>query len=413
MNKISFIENILVEYGIFNYKIIKENFTKVIFRFKYIHTKKLEITTLTNIFLNFKVNNTPIELKFSEKTSYKSIKKLIEKTFFSIKHKNSINPKNKRLKRNKSSFNGSNFVPPRIYIMNFESDINYILKNCKIKLNATIEIKILQQQIIINGKRFQQQIIHVECFFYKFDNILENFFISFFSPLEYSILYLLQKKINYNNINCFYKNLDLYKPIQFKSSVVAEFFKHYILAFYANNVYFENSFIKTKDINKKIFNFNFDLVSLPFNGIKYDSQGFRIKKIYLIKKNYLKNLICNQYFSNLLNILNSGNADFFNCDFISHQRLEIIPKMSILKPNYNSLPVVYSSKISGFDIKTTKLIAEILFYYKKKFFKSKIIINLNLLFEKSIFSQRNFTNNNVICGDMLANLNSDSFYDIK
>ena len=413
MNKINFIENVLIEYGIFNYKIIKERLTKVIFSYKCNNKKILENANLINITLNFKINKNPIELKLSEETSYKNIKKLIETALLFGMHKNFISKKIKSVKLDSLNFNGSKFLCPRKCINDLETDIDYVLKNCKLKLNATIEIKILQQLIIISNKRIQQQIIHIEGFFYKSDNILENFFISFFNPLKNSISYLLQKQISYNKVNFLYKNLDLSKPILFKSNVVAEFLNQYIIAFYSNNVYFENSFIKTKDINNKIFNFNFDLVSLPFNGIKYDSQGFKTKKIYLIKENYLKNLICNQYFSDLLNILNPGNADLFNYEAISHQRLKIIPKLFILKQNYDEIPIVYSSKILRFDIKTTRLLADVLFCYKNKHFRAKIFTSLNLLFEKSIFSKKNSTNNNVICRDMLVNPKFDNFCSIK
>jgi hypothetical protein len=114
------------------------------------------------------------------------------------------------------------------------------------------------------------------------------------------------------------------KKMILNKEAFATFLENYVRLFYADYIYFNNTGYKLDDLHKKVFSANFNLISLPYEGIVFDSEGSKIKEHFLVKNGQIAGFISNESYSKYLQIENSGNSNLNRETPLSHQRIRTI-----------------------------------------------------------------------------------------
>ncbi|MDR3156916.1 MAG: hypothetical protein LBT69_03270 [Lactobacillales bacterium] len=113
------------------------------------------------------------------------------------------------------------------------------------------------------------------------------------------------------------------KKMILTKEALATFLENYVRLFYADYIYFNHTGCKLlDDLNKEVFSANFNLISLPYEGIIFDAEGTKIREHFLIKNGQIVGFICNGSYSKYLQIENSGNSSLNQETPISHQRIK-------------------------------------------------------------------------------------------
>jgi hypothetical protein len=111
------------------------------------------------------------------------------------------------------------------------------------------------------------------------------------------------------------------KKIILTQKALSTFLENYVRLFYADYIYCNNTRDRLDDLQKEIFSSNFNLISLPYKGIVFDSEGTKIKEHFLVKSGQILGFISNESHSKYLQIENSGNSSLNQETPISHQRI--------------------------------------------------------------------------------------------
>lgn len=395
MKKIKLIEKILLNKGITGYKVIEENLFQI--RYKIIsESTNFDEIVLKNIYIYFDFEKHGFKLLINEEASDQSVEELITESLKLCKAK--IDKKIQDNILSKKVTNSFELYSADSCTEIIERNAQNTFKKIDIKMNASYGFEVYNYKMLTEEKIYNQQFIHSDYFFYKSDDPSINAYVSLNNNFETPISDLIYKQFNISKLQK--KEIDLSKNILFKSNVASELINQYISCFYASNIYANNSFIKKHEISKKIFDFKFDLISLPFEGMVFDPEGFFTKELYLIKDNKLQNVLCNRFFSKLLNIESTGNSGFFDHNSIAHQNIKVFPRCSFKNENLKSNLTINFIKICSFDPITTVLFAWVVFSENGNEYQSELSINLNSVFEKSIFDSCSHHYNSIECGDM-------------
>ena len=398
MDKVEIIEKILLDYSVSKYKIIEKNLFKI--QYKDIsETINFDETKLGTLYISFNINDKCFKLTVNKSLSEQDIETLLSKSLglYKTKTEGTFNLINRTKNTYKKTANDIKLYTNEFCSKIVKENAKIIFKSIDFKANASYGMEVYNYKMLANGKIYNQQFIHSDYFFYKLDDPSVNAYISLNNDLRISSTDLIFKQFDINKLP--QKTIDLSKNILFKSTVVAELLNSYISCFYADNIYANNSLIKKREILSKKFNFKFDLISTPFEGIIFDSDGFFTKDIYLIKDNKLKNILSNEYFSKILNIENTGNAVFFDSNSIAYQNIKVIPRCYIRDFKYQF--IVDYIKILSFDTATSNLSAQIIFSENGNKYQSNLNVNLNYVLEHSFFEEHLHKNNGILCGNML------------
>ena len=221
----------------------------------------------------------------------------------------------------------------KIYFENFDSkkiinlikqEFENIKKILNFSLNTSYSIKVNRYRLLTNSK-FSEQ-------YYLSSDLLsmEN---SRFQKIAHISNIFLDKNFSDKIVREFNKERYEFNPeIKLEGSVLIKknAFKHiirnYIQGFYADNIYCNQSFISKNDISKKISDKKFDIISCPFEDIRFDLDGNTVTEKAIISNGKILNFLSNNDYSRYLNINSTGNTDLIDRQRISHQRLKFILK---------------------------------------------------------------------------------------
>ena len=149
------------------------------------------------------------------------------------------------------------------------------------------------------------------------------------------------KNFNLENPVFAVKDVNSCERVLIKAEAFAELLNIFVELFYANNVYAYGT-VKTTNINKQIFKSSFDLVSLPYDGILFDSEGNKVSEKFIIQDGRLLNLLSNNTYKRYLNLNSSGNADLNETDEICCQRIKFVQKQET-KCSLNDADIIIES----------------------------------------------------------------------
>ncbi|BDB03817.1 metallopeptidase TldD-related protein [Clostridium botulinum] len=287
------------------------------------------------------------------------------------------------------------------YIMWINEEMDNVLKEIKLPLNTLYKVNINKYCLRTNKDYLEQynansEFICMENTKFKRKAKLSNIFLK--DDIASSIIKNLNKiEIPINNIN-----LNQKQRILIKSEGVSDLLNVYILMYYSNYVYLNQSFIKTNYIGKQISKSDFDLIVIPYNGIKFDGEGSRIFKKVIVDSGKLVNLLSNNCYSEYLNLDSFGNASLDMPNTISHQRLIFTFKNSE-RIAYQAIDlIIYQFEYVYIDFEDNEFTGSAICSDKSGYFRTTISFNIRDIFDNIYPAGSKSTwINNVYCEDII------------
>lgn len=130
------------------------------------------------------------------------------------------------------------------------------------------------------------------------------------------------KKLNKKDIPLRKNSPKQYSDIIIKARGVAALLNKYILMYYASYICSKQSYLNTECIGKRVLNKKIDLISIPYENIKYDGEGIRVYEKTIVSAGVLTDFLSNSSYSKYLKINSVGNANLNDCSQIIHQKLK-------------------------------------------------------------------------------------------
>lgn len=262
-------------------------------------------------------------------------------------------------------------------------DINFSYELNISKYILTTPIQTITQyyksssSILINNKSFD-----------SFNNLKDHFF-----PED------ITKIIEYRFKKPAYKKMNFTGAIMIKAEVVSDIINKYILCFYGDQIYANNSPIKVSDLGSNLLPKKISINCIPFAGVVFDGEGHSCAKKEIIKDGKLVNLICNIKFSQCLKIHMYGNADLKDHNKLSHQRLEL--DINEFLPNTPEINIVIESIYQiKYDVAKNKMFTTICYIENLNRYICNISFDVNMLFSRLISYDKNkYWCNNVYCSN--------------
>jgi hypothetical protein len=397
MKQSEYIRRILEEKNILKYKIISVNEKSFVFKYSFgkISTEETDLNKI-NVFFSTQKGVSKIVL--SSTNTNESIKSLIEDAIEKIDNNDVLEMDNdfENLKLENKIYN--EFDKSK-YLKWLKSEVDKISQTAKISANFLYTINLNSYDLLINKNHIKQYHKSSECICFESQ--------SFQKKAVLNEVYLndnLHEKIleQFNSKNPIFSEIDfnLCKKVLIRAEAFATLLNIFIQLFYANNVYIHGT-VKTNDINEQIFKSRFDLISLPYDGILFDSEGNKTSEKFIIQDGRLLSLISNKTYDKYLKINSSGNADLNETDNVCHQRIKFIQKQ---KTNYSlgDADIVIESFENIYLDFNEKLFVGLVSYLDKS--KNKCLTSINLgaekLFDKIFCAGENKWVENVYCSDV-------------
>lgn len=301
-----------------------------------------------------------------------------------------------------TKFNKINYYQNETYKFNNEtflrfSDIIYnkLKKSLNYKFNIVLKYEALSQSLYTPKYEINQINQKLGLVFININTPSE--FINIDNCICYNNLFntLLNKLLKYK---LEIKNNEFNGNLLFKAKAFCQILNIFIKQFYADIIIQNQSFFKSKDIKNKTFKVKFDLISLPYKSIKFDSEGFITEKKYLIKNGTVVNFLSNLKYSNYLNINSIGNADLYNEQKVFHQRIIFDLKKKIDNNASNTIICEFIS----LQIFNDFILGRVNYIDNNKIRCSDIKINIDHFLNniKVIKKTRKWINN-ICCSDIL------------
>jgi len=161
----------------------------------------------------------------------------------------------------------------------------------------------------------------------------------------------------------------------FTAEAVSQIINETISIFYADNIYNSASTFSIDDIGRKQFENSIDLISVPYEGVDFDSDGEQCSIKYIINNGKVTNVFANVLFSKLCNNIAAGNANLLDRYSIGHQRL-IFNAQKCICCEFEGV-VNNISSISCYD---GKIIGEAVVKYENIFYRSMFEIDVDNFF---------------------------------
>lgn len=197
-------------------------------------------------------------------------------------------------------------------------------------------------------------------------------------------------------------NTNKIKKVIISSKAMGQILNKYVLAFYADSIFFGQSFITCYILGKRILRRNINIDVLPETNICFDGEGNSLKEAPLVENGILKNFIGNNRFSYYLNIINLGYSDLSRPEHIKHQRIKFGTDRYKADQAKELDYIICEFENLYFDCSNGKLIATAKCQSKHSFFKIDINININSLLDHVYqASIQKRWNDNVYCSDMI------------
>ena len=205
-------------------------------------------------------------------------------------------------------------------------------------------------------------------------------------------------------------NTTLKGHVLFKADAVAQLLNGFIRCFYADMLYKKQSPLAVNDIHNKQFERNFDLISLPYEELVFDSEGFATETKYLIKNGRVVDILGNSFFSELLGFNCIGNADLLEAEKVQHQRLKFLvhsdTQEDITIDNICDFDI-HSYKITHVEFQNGTIFGIIVAYDRKNTqqFTSQCTMSFDRFFKSIIFGNREYKwSDNIYTSDILLSL---------
>ena len=287
------------------------------------------------------------------------------------------------------------------YIIWIQEEIDRVSEKIAFPINVIYKVNMSKYCLRTNKDYLEQytansELICVENRTFKKKATLNNSF--FKDNIANSIIKQLNKvDIPRKNIN-----LNSKQSILIKAKGLSDLLNVYIFIYYANYIYSNQSFIKTSYIGKRIAKSNFDLISVPYNGIQFDSEGSKISKKSIVTSGKLVNLLSNNSFSEYLNINSFGNASLDTPNNVSHQKLVFTFKNSETIISQSIDLIISEFENLYIDFENNKLRGSAICIDKLGFFRTTISFNIKDIFD-NIYSigKKSTWINNVYCQDII------------
>ncbi|HBJ2610336.1 PmbA family protein [Clostridium botulinum] len=403
MEKDKCIEGKLLSKGIKEYKIIR-TISKSLKYIEYFGKTSIEELLEDKMLVRFKTEGGIAQFTVSSFQSDNIIDTIIEA---SIKNTMKMsfqwhddNFSNVKIEQNKNYNRFCSFSVDD-YIMWINEEMDNVLKEIKLSLNTVYTVNINKYCLRTNKVYLEQynadsEFLCVENIKFKRKAKLSNIF--FKDHIVDSIIENLNKaEIQSNNIN-----LNQKQRILIKAEGVSALLNSYILMYYSNYVYLNQSFIKTNYIGKQISKSNFDLIAMPYNGIKFDSEGSRILKKVIVESGKLVNLLSNNSYSKYLNLNSFGNASLDMPNTISHQQL-IFKFKNSERITYEAIDlIIYQFEYANMDFKNNEFRGIAICSDESGYFRTPISFNIKDAFDNIYpVDDKSTWINNVYCQDVI------------
>lgn len=392
------IQKILEEKNIKNYKIVSISEKKLVFKYSFgeISTEETKFDKM-NLFFSTKKGTSKIILLSTGTNDF--IKKLIE---------DAIEKTNNNVFQTDVDFESSeienkvyNEFNKNKYLKWLESEVRKVSQNNKINLSFLYTINLNEYNLLIGKNPVKQYHTSSECVCFE-DQSFQKKLILNEVYLNDNLHEKILKNFHLKNPVFAVKDFDSCERVLIKAEAFAELLNIFVELFYANNVYAHGT-VKSSDINKQIFKSSFDLVSLPYNGILFDSEGSKISEKFIIRNGRLLNLLSNNTYKRYLNINSSGNADLNEADKICCQRIKFVQKQEAKCPLNDADIIVKSFENIYLDFKERLFVGLAVCSDK---FKSKYLTAINFgiekIFDKIYCVGESKWIKNIYCSDVLV-----------
>jgi|GEM_PF-4115885 Predicted Zn-dependent proteases and their inactivated homologs len=397
------IEKRLLAKGIKQYKIVRTIVKELRYR-EYFGKESIEDISDDKIFVLFKTGGGVAKFTISAFQSDNTIDTIIES---SIKNTeimsvpwNDDNFINVEIRKDENYNHFHNFDSNQ-YLMWIKQEMSEVSQSINFTFNVVYKVDMYRYCLLTNKDYLEQynassMLLCLENKTWKRRACLDNCF--FKDDIDKSIIHQL------NEVDLPRKNITINKSqsILIKAKALSKLLNAYICLYYADQVYSNQSNVRTDYIGKQIVKSEFDLIAIPYNGIKFDGEGSKISKKLIIDSGNLVNLLSNNSHSHYLNIKSYGNASFDMVDVVSHQRLIFTLKN---KKKFVSQPIdltIYHFQDVFIDFYNNEFIGIAICGDKSGRYHANIRLNVKDTFD-SIYSvgTKNAWIQNVYCQDVI------------
>lgn len=394
------IEKILEEKNIKNYKIVSISEKKLMFKYSFgkISTEETKFDKINVLFSTEKGTSKIILLSTNTNDFIKKfIEDAIEKT------NNNVFQTDTDIDFESSEIENKvyNEFDKNKYLKWLESEIRKVSQDDKINLNFLYTINLSEYNLLIGKNHVKQYHTSSECVCFG-DQSFQKKLILNEVYLNDNLHEKILKNFDLENPVFAVKDFDSCERVLIKAEAFAELLNIFVELFYANNVYTHGT-VKKADINKKIFKSSFDLVSLPYDGILFDSEGNKVSEKFIIQDGRLLNLLSNNTYKRYLNLNISGNADLNETDEICCQRIKFVQKQETKCPLNDADIIIESFENIYLDFKERLFVGLVVCSDK---LKSKYITAINFgvekFFDKISCAGKSKWIKNVYCSDVWA-----------
>lgn len=287
------------------------------------------------------------------------------------------------------------------YVRWLEFELKKVSLKLNFSFNTVYELNIYKYCLRVNGTYIEQYYVNSEIFCienltFKCKAKLSNVF-----PRS-KIWDIIIEKMNEVEFQTYTIDSFQGKRILIQSEGISQLLNLYVVLFYGNYVYTNQSYIKVEDIGKQIAQSKFNLVSEPYDGIVFDSEGTRTIKKDIIHSGKLINLLSNSATSEYLNLNSFGDSSLIDPNIISHQKLIFtFSEESAIK--YDEIDfIIYKFKYINIDFNENKYKGIAVCKGQLGYFNTPVCFSIKDLFDNiyPIGTEKKWVNN-VYCQDVM------------
>lgn len=405
------IEERLLEKGITEYKIIR-TITKHLQYREYYRKVSIEDLSEDRMLVIFKYKEGIAQFTVSSYQPINIIDSIIETSVENISNTSFKweydNFEDCKKEQNKTSYYFSNFQV-KDYVRWIEDVISKVTKKTNMSFNTVYIVNVYKYCLRTKDGYLEQynadsEFICIENNNFKSKAMLNNIF------LNDNIVNSIFKEMNMSNIPTKKINLNNTQKVLMKAEGLAMLLNSYILMYYANYVYSNQSFIKSSYIGKQISKNKFNLISIPYDGIKFDSLGYKTFNKKILDSGKLVNLLSSSIYSRYMNITSFGNASLDDPNRISHQRLIFDAKNSEEITCESTKLIIYKIEQPYIDFEKAKFYGLAICREKSSYFRTQISFNLKDILDNIYpIGKSSYWINNVYCPDVIMLLGTKTY----
>lgn len=196
-----------------------------------------------------------------------------------------------------------------------------------------------------------------------------------------------------------YRNFDTNMSAIFSHKVLSGIIKYYILNFYADYIYSQNSKFKKEDIGKSVTSEKVSIYAIPYTGVCFDGEGNRFIRNILLKNGILKGLVSNNKYAHALKLPYLGNSNMDDHTRLDHQRIICVFSHATKSLDSSSLQIEDLHQIY-YNVQSNQIHATVRYQNKQKIYLAKIYFDIDTFFSNANGVGEKIWYEHTLCSDL-------------